>query len=224
MKMKLFKNISMFFMYFIYEIIIALTMNILSINFSKWSNSSINIFMLLTDLVYLVFVIVIYRKELKEDLKDFKDNGFKYIIKYIPIYAFGILLMAISNMLVYKITNIPISENEELVRNYIKMFPIYMTFSTVIYSPIVEEITFRKTFRNIIDNKYFYILLSGIIFGIIHTTGDITNKNEILLAIPYIIMGIDLSYIYYKSNNIFTTIFIHSIHNFVLLMVQFIGG
>ena len=112
----------------------------------------------------------------------------------------------------------------ESYRNYIKMFPIYMTFSTVIYSPIVEEITFRKTFRNIIDNKYFYILLSGIIFGIIHTTGDITNKNEILLAIPYIIMGIDLSYIYYKSNNIFTTIFIHSIHNFVLLMVQFIGG
>lgn len=224
MNIKIFKNLLMFFMYFVYEIIVGILINIFNWNINEWSNLNKNLYLITTDLIYLIFVIIIYRKELLNNLKDFKNNGIKYLTKFIPVYILGLILMSVSNFILYEITNIEISNNEQIVRNYIKLFPIYMTFSTCLYAPIVEEITFRKTFKNIINNKYIYILISGSIFGLIHITGDTVGINEFLLSIPYILMGIDLSYIYYKSNNIFTTISIHSIHNFILLIFQFIGG
>lgn len=224
MNIKIFKNLSMFFMYFIYQIIVGIFINIFNLNINEWSSFNKNLYLIATDLIYLIFVIIIYRKELLNNLKDFKNNGIKYLTKFIPVYILGLILMSASNFILYEITNIEISNNEQIVRNYIKLFPIYMTFSTCLYAPIVEEITFRKTFKNIINNKYIYILISGSIFGLIHITGDTVGINEFLLSIPYILMGIDLSYIYYKSNNIFTTISIHSMHNFILLIFQFIGG
>lgn len=224
MKRKIFKNLMMFFMYFIYEIIVAFIINICNINVSEFSNIGKNIYMITIDLIYILFLLFIYRKEIVADLKDFKKNGFKYLAKYVPIYILGLIAMSLSNIILYKITDIQISNNEQLVRNYIKLFPIYMTFSCTIYAPIVEEITFRKTFRNIIDNKYFFILVSGIMFGLVHIAGDTIGINEYLLSIPYILMGICLAYIYYKSDNIFTTITIHSMHNLILLILQFIGG
>lgn len=224
MKMKIFKNLMMFFMYFIYEIIVAIIIYIFNININDFSNIGKTIYMITVDLIYIIFIMFMYKKEIISDLRDFKKNGLKYIGKYIPIYVLGLISMSISNIILYEITNVEISNNEQLVREYIKLLPVYMTFSCVIYAPIVEEVTFRKTFRNIIDNKYFFILVSGVMFGLVHITGETIGLNDYLLSIPYILMGISLAYIYYKSNNIFTTITIHMMHNFILLMIQFIGG
>ena len=102
--------------------------------------------------------------------------------------------------------------------------PLYMCFSSVIMAPFIEEITFRKTFRNIISNGYLFIIVSGFIFGLVHISNVGNTLEEFLMIIPYILMGISLSYIYYKSDNIFTTIIIHSIHNLILLLIQLIGG
>ena len=52
--------------------------------------------------------------------------------------------MGVTNTIISGFTNMNISSNESSVREYIKLLPIYMSFSTVIYAPIVEEITFRK--------------------------------------------------------------------------------
>ncbi len=224
MKNKLIKNCFMFLFYFIYEIIPLSILSLLNIDTNNWSNVTKNIYLISTSLIYLIFVIIVYKDELRIDLSNFKKNGLNLFIKFLPIYIIGILAMGISNSILYKITGIEMSNNEQSVREYIKLFPIYMSFSTVIYAPIVEEITFRKTFKNIINNKYLFIIISGIIFGLIHITSDSSNFNDFLLSIPYMLMGIDLAFIYYKSNNIFTTITIHSFHNFILLLFQFIGG
>ena len=132
--------------------------------------------------------------------------------------------MAISSSIVTKFTGVNLSDNETTIRLYIKSLPLYMCFSTIIFSPIIEEITFRKTFRNIISNNLLFIVISGFIFGLVHTNITDNTFNDFLVAIPYIIMGIDFGYIYSKSDNIFTTIFYHSMHNFILLIIQFIGG
>ena len=72
-----------------------------------------------------------------------------------------------------------------------------------------------------VKNKYVFIILSGLIFGILHIS-DYTNATEILFGIPYVIMGIDFAYIYYKTDNIFTTMSYHMMHNLILLVIQFI--
>lgn len=218
-KKKIILNIFMFLLYFIYQLATIAIVNLFNIDISN--NHNRELYLLISSLIYFVIIIIVYRHELKIDYKKF---NIRILFKYIPIYIIGLLLMAISSYIISKITNIETSQNETLVRQYIKLFPIYMSFSTVLYAPLVEEITFRKTFRNIINDKILFILISGIMFGIIHVSISNNTTNDLLMIIPYLIMGIDFSYIYYKSDNIFTTITIHSIHNLILLIIQFIGG
>ena len=209
---RIFINFGMFLSYFAFELIPIIVVGIYGV-----SNAN----MIITYLAYLLFVIYVYKEELKLDLSNFKV---KKVIIYIPIYVLGLFAMSTSNYFIEKITNIKIATNEENVRLLIKQLPIFMCFSSCIFAPIVEEIIFRKTFKNIFKNKYLFIILSGLIFGLIHLSFTKINFNELLMIIPYVLMGISFSYIYYKSDNIFTTIILHSTHNLILLIIQFIGG
>ena len=96
-----------------------------------------------------------------------------------------------------------------------------MSIISVITAPIIEEFIFRKSFKNIFKLKYLFIIISGFIFGILHVA-DFSNISQILLGIPYILMGIDFAYIYYKTDNLFVTLTFHSAHNLVLLIIQLI--
>lgn len=220
---KILKNIIMFFMFFIWQIIPIIFLNILGINPSNFNIIQKNLYLILSYLSYLIIVILIYYKELMIDFKKYKENFKKIFMKYLPVYILGIILMGMTNILVSKITNMNISSNETSIREYIKLFPIYMSFSTVIYAPIIEEITFRKIIKNIVDNKYLFIIISGILFGIVHLNTN-PSINDYLMILPYIVMGIDFSYIYNKTDTIFSTIIFHALHNLILLIIQLIGG
>ena len=129
--------------------------------------------------------------------------------------------MGISNIILTKITNYNLAGNEMQVREYINKYPLYMIYSSIIFAPLIEELIFRKTIKKIFKYKYLFIIISGLIFGILHIS-NFKDINEILFSIPYIIMGIDFAYIYYKTDNIFTTISFHLLHNLVLLIIQLI--
>lgn len=218
------KNSLIFLSYFFYQLLVFFVVSLFNVNVKNFSFVQKNIYLFITDLIYLIILIYLYRDELKSDLSKFKKNGDKLITKYFPIYLLGVFLMGISNMIVSSITKMEISSNEETVRTLIKFYPVYMIFSSVIYAPIVEELVFRKSIRKIFDDKVVFVLTSGFLFGLVHVIGGNTSSNELLMGIPYIVMGIDLAYIYYKSDNIFTTMFIHSMHNFILLLIQLFGG
>ena len=217
---RIIKNILIFLSYFIYSILIKGLLFLVNINYYSMSTNNKILITFLIELSYIILLIILYRKELIKDLKDFRENYKKYISNYIIIYLLGIILMSVTNIILSKITNQDLSSNEIIVRDYIQKFPLYMIFSSVIYAPFVEEIIFRKSIKNIIKNKYIFIILSGLIFGLLHISK--LNINEILYSIPYIIMGIDFAYIYYKTDNIFTTMTFHLCHNLVLLIFQLI--
>ena len=161
----------------------------------------------------------VYKGDVEGNIKNFKE----IFIKYLPVYVLGVVLMGVTNTIISGFTNMNISSNESSVREYIKLLPIYMSFSTVIYAPIVEEITFRKIIKNIVDNKYLFVIVSGVMFGLVHLNIN-PSINDYLMIIPYIIMGLDFAYIYSKTDTIFSTIGFHMLHNLILLIIQFIGG
>lgn len=218
-KKKLILNLSVFIFYFIYTLIPSLVLYIFHLRIYNVLYRSI--YLIIMGLIYIIFITFIYKDELKKDIKEIR---LKTVIKYIPTYMIGLLLMIGSNIIASKITGNTLSQNEINVRETIKIMPLYMCFSSVIFAPFIEEITFRKTFRNIISNGYLFIIISGFIFGLIHISNVGNGFEEFIMIMPYILMGIDLSYIYYKSDNIFTTIIIHSMHNLILLLIQLIGG
>lgn len=221
MNKKTIKYIFVFLSYFVYDIYIYLFLKLINIDINNLNNIKKNIAFFTIDLIYFLILLFIYRKELKE----YKNNfSLSLLSKYLPIYLLGVILMGLSNTILTQITGIELASNEENIRTLIKYYPIYMFFSSVIYAPIVEELIFRKSI-DIFKNKTIFIITSGLLFGLIHVVGNSNESlNEILMGIPYIIMGIDFAYIYSKSKNIFTTISMHSLHNFILIIIQYLGG
>lgn len=215
---KLLKYILIFISYFIYSTLIKLILYYFNINFYSFDIKYKILITFLIELSYIIIIILLYRKELKEEIIAFKDKFKEYIPKYLIIYLIGIALMGISNIIISKITNSSLAGNEITIREYIQKYPLYMLFSSVIYAPIIEELIFRKTLKNILKYKYLFIISSGLIFGLLHISEP--SLKELLFSIPYIIMGIDFAYIYYKTNNIFTTITFHLCHNLILLIIQ----
>lgn len=218
---KIIKNILIFISYFIFSYFVIALLQEFNFDITKFSFNKRIIILGIIDFIYIILMLFIYRKEIIIDIKDFKKNYKEYLSKYVLVYMVGVILMGIINILLTQITKIELSGNEEGIRMLIKEVPLYMFFSTVIYAPIIEELIFRKSIRNIFKNKYIFIIISGVIFGVLHIS-DFSNINEILFGIPYIIMGIDFAYIYYKTNNIFTTMSFHMIHNLLLITIQFI--
>ena len=157
----------------------------------------------------------------KEYFQNFSEN-FKQSFKY---WLVGFAIMAISNIIITFVLKQTIAGNEELVRSYIDTSPLLMIFSTVIYAPICEELTFRKSIKDAINNKYIYILTSGLLFGFLHIVSYINTPLDLVYLIPYASLGIVFATLYYKTNNIFSTITIHAMHNALSVLVYLsLGG
>ncbi len=130
--------------------------------------------------------------------------------------------MYLSNSIILSFTN-AIAQNEAAVRESVKVLPLYMAFQTMIYAPITEEIIFRKSIKDIINNKYLYATISGLFFGAMHILLSMNKPIELLFIIPYGIVGFMFALTYYETDNIFSTITTHSIHNGFTLLLYFIS-
>ena len=158
-----------------------------------------------------------------EEFKIFKENYKSYFEKYFKYWVLGIALMSLSNALISIITRDNVGNNEQLIREAIKVLPVYSVITTCLVAPIAEELIYRKTIKNIFRKKWLSIIMSGLIFGLAHVIGTYDNIKDLLYIIPYGILGSVFMYIYYKSENIYTTIFLHFIHNSLLLAVYMIS-
>lgn len=181
-------------------------------------------FSFIVNLLFLFLIIFVYFKTLKKDFKSFFKDFFNNIEISIKYWLIGFTVMIISNLIIVIITNGAIAGNEEQVRDLIDISPLYMLFSVSIYAPLTEELLFRKGFRDIIKNKWLYIIVSGCVFGGLHVIGNVASPVDLLYLIPYCSLGIAFAYTYYKTDNIFSTICMHSIHNTMAIILYLIGS
>lgn len=133
--------------------------------------------------VLILLLILLFYKDLKRDfikLKKMKkekllitlDTCFRY-------WLIGLVIMIVSNFLINKL-GISSSTNDVNVRNMLDASPILAGISVILLSPFIEEIVFRMSFKDIIKNKWLFIMISGCIFGGLHVVSSITNGYEAL--------------------------------------------
>lgn len=175
---------------------------------------------ILADLTFAVFLFILYRKDIIDNFKSFFKD-FKRIIKISLFYwVIGLSIMAFSNILIGLVTTSG-ATNQDNVKSIIEASPILAIIITTIIAPFTEEIVFRKVFKDAISDKIPFILISGIAFGAIHVISSLSGPLPLLLyIIPYSALGIVFAIIYYKTDNIFSTIFIHMLHNLILVLLQ----
>jgi len=193
---------------------------IININPKTLNDKEYISYLTISNIILLGIYIIIYIKELINDIKNYKK---KYLITSIKYWAIGLGIMLISNIIIASLGK-ELAGNEQEVRYYIDNFPIYMLFSTVIFAPLTEELTFRKSIKDAISNKWFYILTSGLIFGILHIVTYITNWTDLVFLIPYSSLGIAFAMLYHKTDNIYCSITMHAMHNLLAVIVYLLGA
>ena len=204
---------------------------LLKINLETISTTSKIIYIIICDALFMLFVYLLYRKTINKNFKDFFSNFKDNIETSLKYYFIGLAIMVISNLIITIFFSGASANNEEAVRTLIGKYPLYMVFSVSIYAPFIEEIIFRKSIKDMITSyknnsltKYLYILTSGLIFASLHVVGMTDKVIDYIYIIPYLSLGIAFAALYHKTDNIFSTICIHSLHNTVSVLLLFALG
>lgn len=222
---KIFKNtlISLgliFLLLFFPSFVVAL----LNINVDNISNTAHFILLFSCNIIVLGIFALIYRKTLINDAKTFFKNFGNNMETSIKYWLIGFGIMFVSNLFITYILNKGIAGNEQDVRKLIDFAPLFMIFDVAIYAPLTEELTFRKSIRDIFSNKWLYVITSGLIFGGLHVINYISSPIDLIYLIPYSALGCCFALLYYKTNNIFSSISVHALHNSLAIAIYLLGA
>ena len=193
---------------------------IIGIDFTNITKELYILLSLIKYIFFMLLLILIYRKYLKEKWKDFRINFKKYAKISVKDWFTGFIIMIIANVIISNyITGL--GENEAAVQTIIVKLPLMAFFMTTLFAPFNEEMIFRKSLQDVIKNKYLYMILSGFIFGLVHVIGS-NNPYEYLLIISYGALGFMFAHTINKTDNIFCTIMMHMFHNGVLTILAMV--
>lgn len=201
-------------MYFLITIILSSLFSFVNLD----SKIALTASMIAISLLSTLYVIYVTKDKFKGQgekfLKNFKAN-IKTILKY---WFLGLVCMMFANAILIVLLE-GIAPNEEANREVLGNFMIYSIIYTCILAPIAEELLFRLNFRECFKNKKTFILGTGLIFGAMHVVLSMNSITDILYIIPYSILGSALAKIYIKTDNIFSSVLAHMIHNTFTIIV-----
>ncbi len=165
-----------------------------------------------TNILTFTILAIIYHKRLIKDFKTFKKENIKIALKY-WIMGFGI--MVICNLIISMFVS-GTSANESLNRKILLKYPISNIINMIFIGPLIEEITFRASFKNAFTKWYTFSITTGLLFGFAHIIAGLqTNSGigEIIFILPYAALGFFLGKAFYETDNIYTSFIFHLVHN-----------
>ena len=171
-----------------------------------------------TILLFVLFII--YRSDLKREFRIFKDNFIENIDIGFRYWMLGLFIMIISNVIITYFLKGGGANNEVAVQKMIKALPWLMVVEAGFIAPFNEEIVFRKTLKDIINNPIVFCILSFLLFGGAHVINNAKTLTDYLYIIPYGSLGASFAYTYYKTNTVFTSMSMHIFHNTVLILLS----
>ena len=184
---------------------------------------------ILVSLLYVLLIginIFILRKDVKNSLVNFKKYFREYNSYVLGMYLKSLAIMFILSISIRMYTGIESATNQENIVTILDSFPIYTILLSVVFAPILEELLFRGLIRKIINDKWLFIIFSGILFGALHVIDDFQSYYELLYILVYSSLGCFLAAIYYRTNNLCANIYFHFLQNFIsvcaLLLLKFI--
>ncbi|HKL61303.1 MAG TPA: type II CAAX endopeptidase family protein [Acholeplasma sp.] len=134
----------------------------------------------------------------------------------------NVLSQFASSALNYEMTT---SINQQAIEEMImSSYGILMIIPVVFFAPIVEELVFRKAIFSLFKSDYTALIISSLLFGLIHVSSEASIQAFIVNGIAYVVSGFALGYVYIKNkHNIWASIFVHAFSNalsVVLIMVS----
>ncbi|MBR3199234.1 MAG: CPBP family intramembrane metalloprotease [Bacilli bacterium] len=215
----LFKGLGILFIYFIVSLFKNIPFVLLHISTDDISDFIKMTYNIILELLIIFTIYTIYNKEIKAAIKDLKENHLTYFKKYFSAYLLGVIVMMLANVLINRYGG-GLSENETVIRNEFAIHPIYTFISAVFLAPILEESVFRMGIKSLVENKFIYILLSGLVFGSLHLMNMELNYLFPLYLLSYCSEGFAFAYMVSKTNNFLVPMGFHFMHNGIILSIQ----
>lgn len=162
---------------------------------------------------YFIFKLRNNLPDKKELIEVFSPNLFKYVLLIVILNIF------ISYGFLY-LSDVILNSFPSF--NFISGFGVSNSIlglgliSTIVVSPISEELIFRGVFVNrlqLIVPTVFAILISSLFFASLHSYGSITSA---------FIFAVCMAILYIKTENIFVAIFAHFLNNLFAEMIVLI--
>lgn len=204
------KSIMVIILYFIFPYLMKFLSDI------KW----------LTLLFYMLFallIIYLYKDTFKNDFKELKENKKKYIKSILINVVLIFAVMIITNALIGILLDIKeTSENDYSLLAMFKKSPLALILLTSVYYPLVEGVIFRKSVRDIIDNKWTFIIFSSVFYFFFNVAYTSLSLNSIITSLCYLFSMMILSNYYYKSNNFTASVIVMMIYNLIISVISFI--
>lgn len=170
-------------------------------------------------IVIFLLVIILNFRRLKNDLKLFISNFKLYLPFIIKRYFIMLGVMIIVALPIAFLNKGEVSSNQQMLNNMFQKLPLISLVLSTVYAPFVEENVFRLSLSNIIKNKTLFIMVSGFLFGTLHMIDKFTSLGDLLYIFQYSALGICLAKAYIDSKNIFVSISMHFIQNFLAAML-----
>ena len=172
-----------------------------------------------SSIVILFCYLLLYRKELIREAQIFFKNWRDHLDVGFACWISGLIIMFLSNLILVSVFHSGGANNENAIREMTEVFPLMMGLDACLLAPIVEEIAFRKTLKNIFQKPVLFIFFSFLFFGGAHVLGMAQNFVDLLYIIPYGALGATFAYAYWKTDTVFTSISFHMIHNTITVLL-----
>ena len=215
---KIIKLLLIFMLFYYVNYSVYIVMGLLNISKADLNGSAVVILNAFTDILLMAILFFIYRKELIKDWDTFRANPIDNLDSGIKYWFVGLLGMIVFNVLITILFSAGGPGNEKTVQSMISNLPWLMLIDAGLIGPFIEEIVFRKTFKDATKNKWLFIILSSLVFGGLHVTSNIVNWYDALYILPYSCLGLSFALSYSETDTIFTSMIMHMVHNTVLIL------
>lgn len=221
---KLVKSALTICLFFFGSFIQIIPIKIFNINSTNITPVIENYLTLFSDTFLFVVLALMYYRELKNGIIAFKKNFNRLFETSFKYWLLGFIGMVVSNGLIAVLFPSATPGNEQSVQSMIDVTPFLMLICAGVLAPIIEEITFRQAFKDVFKNGKIFVLVSGIVFGLLHVIFAYTSLIDFIYVIPYSLLGISLAYMVYKTDNICSSILMHMIHNSLIIILSILTG
>lgn len=214
---KVLKTVVIFLLYFVYSLYLKGILEALGI--------SKILAMFISDMIFAIAIVYLYRKNLKEDWEHLKKNyKISKIIKtvfiwFVAIFLVNILMGAITEML---FPNLGADDNTTALYNLSKAYTI---FKALIFSTLAEELLFREAISDAIENPVALVLTSAVIYTAMNFIFSGIEGNFVWTdIIGYFIPALLFSLAYIKNGkNIILVMLIKFVYNLIPVILLLIG-
>lgn len=169
---------------------------------------------------YILFRTRHHFNELKDDLIHFNDKiPFKTIILItITNIIFALAINYIADYLLTIYPHLEFLPGDDYVPAGLTLTYIMYLFHGIIVAPISEEFIFRGIILNRLNRLFpmiIAIITSTILFSLMHGFAGMAHA---------FVFGVCMCVVYLKTQNIFTSISIHFLNNFIASIFELIPG